>query len=221
MVPPFLSLVMKQSFYYNNSYFRRRDVVVVQSLSGVWLFVTPGTAAHQASLPLTISQSLPKFMFIASEREERYLGCIFVAWLSWLIKQGLGFWRVSWSDSGISPGRRGTQSSWLRHELRLSVAERSSTESKAGNKKNPTLSQQDGPENSGWVGSTLEKRNVESGQLGWTIQATSACAGKMGAQSMLWLELCTQLWPLSILPQSFSSCLPPPPLKQAQRLQSV
>ena len=83
MVPPFLSLVMKQSFYYNNSYFRRRDVVVVQSLSGVWLFVTPGTAARQAFLPLTISQSLPKFMLIASEGEERYLGCMSLGLAGW------------------------------------------------------------------------------------------------------------------------------------------
>ena len=37
------------------------DVVfVVQSLSCVWLFVTPWTAAHQASLSFTISQSLLK-----------------------------------------------------------------------------------------------------------------------------------------------------------------
>ena len=35
--------------------------VVVQSLSCVWLFVTPWTAAHQASLSFTISQSLLKF----------------------------------------------------------------------------------------------------------------------------------------------------------------
>ena len=35
--------------------------VVVQSLSGVWLFETPQTAAHQASLFFTISQSLLKF----------------------------------------------------------------------------------------------------------------------------------------------------------------
>ena len=40
--------------------------VVVQSLSHVWLFVTPWTAARQASLSLTISRSLPKFMFVAS-----------------------------------------------------------------------------------------------------------------------------------------------------------
>ena len=40
-------------------------VVIVQSSSRVWLFATPWTAAFQASLSLTISQSLPKFMFIA------------------------------------------------------------------------------------------------------------------------------------------------------------
>ena len=40
--------------------------VVVQSLSHVQLFVTPWTAARQASLSFTISWSLPKFMFIES-----------------------------------------------------------------------------------------------------------------------------------------------------------
>ena len=34
----------------------------VQSLSHVQVFVTPWTAAHQASLSITNSQSLPKFM---------------------------------------------------------------------------------------------------------------------------------------------------------------
>ena len=38
--------------------------VVVYSLSQVQLFVTPWTAAHQASLSFTISQSLLKFMTI-------------------------------------------------------------------------------------------------------------------------------------------------------------
>ena len=36
--------------------------VVVQSLSHVWLCVTPRTAVHQASLPFTISQNLFKLM---------------------------------------------------------------------------------------------------------------------------------------------------------------
>ena len=34
----------------------------VRSLSRVWLFATPWTAAHQASLSITNSQSLPKIM---------------------------------------------------------------------------------------------------------------------------------------------------------------
>ena len=40
--------------------------IIVQSPRCVWLFATPWTAAHQASLPLIISRSLPKFMSIAS-----------------------------------------------------------------------------------------------------------------------------------------------------------
>jgi len=41
--------------------------MVVQSVSHVWLFVTPWTAAHQASsLSFTISQSLLKLMSIES-----------------------------------------------------------------------------------------------------------------------------------------------------------
>ena len=41
-------------------------VVVVHSLSHVWLFATPWTAAHQASLSFTISLSLLKLMSIES-----------------------------------------------------------------------------------------------------------------------------------------------------------
>ena len=40
--------------------------LVVQSLSRVWLFVTPWTAACQASPFFTVSQSLPKLMSIES-----------------------------------------------------------------------------------------------------------------------------------------------------------
>ena len=40
--------------------------VVVQSLSHVWLFVTPRTEAHQASLSFTISLGLLKLMSIES-----------------------------------------------------------------------------------------------------------------------------------------------------------
>ena len=41
-------------------------LVVIQSASCVQLFATPWTAAHQASLSFTISQSLLKLMFIES-----------------------------------------------------------------------------------------------------------------------------------------------------------
>ena len=41
-------------------------VVAIQLLHGVWLFVTPWTAAHQASLSFTISQNLLKFLSIES-----------------------------------------------------------------------------------------------------------------------------------------------------------
>ena len=41
-----------------------KSVQSVQSLSRVRLFATPRTAARQASLSLTISQSYPKFMSI-------------------------------------------------------------------------------------------------------------------------------------------------------------
>ena len=40
--------------------------IVVQSQSCVWLFVTPWTAAYQAFLSLTTSQSLPRFVSIKS-----------------------------------------------------------------------------------------------------------------------------------------------------------
>ena len=47
--------------------------IVVQSLSHVWLFVTPWTAAHQASLFFTISQSLLKLISIKSVMPSNHL----------------------------------------------------------------------------------------------------------------------------------------------------
>ena len=44
--------------------FTWRHLSSVQLLSRVWLFVTPWTVAHQASLSITNSQSLLKLMFI-------------------------------------------------------------------------------------------------------------------------------------------------------------
>ena len=52
---------------------RINQTVVVQSLSCVRLFMTPWTAAHQASLSLTISRSLPKFMSIESVMPSNHL----------------------------------------------------------------------------------------------------------------------------------------------------
>ena len=48
-------------------------VVTVQSPSHVWLFATTWTAAHQASLSLTISRTLPKFRFIAAVMPSSHL----------------------------------------------------------------------------------------------------------------------------------------------------
>ena len=45
----------------------------VQSLSSVWLFATPWTTAHQASLSITNSRSLPKLMSIESVMPSNYL----------------------------------------------------------------------------------------------------------------------------------------------------
>ena len=45
----------------------------VQSLSGIWLFATPWTAAHQASLPITNSRSLLKLMSIESVMPSSHL----------------------------------------------------------------------------------------------------------------------------------------------------
>ena len=45
----------------------------VQSLSRVWLFVTPRTAAHQASLSITNSQSLLKLMSIQSVMPSKHI----------------------------------------------------------------------------------------------------------------------------------------------------
>ena len=47
--------------------------VVVQSLSRVWLFVTPWAAARQTSLSFTISQNLLKLMSIESVMPSNHL----------------------------------------------------------------------------------------------------------------------------------------------------
>ena len=59
----------KQNIILNSSV----QFISVQSLSHVWLFATPGTAAHQASLSITNSQSLPKLMSIESVMPSNHL----------------------------------------------------------------------------------------------------------------------------------------------------
>ena len=48
-------------------------IVVVQSLSHVWLFAAPWTVAHQASLSFTISWSLHKLMSVESGMPSNHL----------------------------------------------------------------------------------------------------------------------------------------------------
>ena len=48
-------------------------IVLVQSLSHVWLFATPWTTAQQSSLSFTISQSLLKLMSIKSMTPSNHL----------------------------------------------------------------------------------------------------------------------------------------------------
>ena len=58
---------IKEVGYNTDNYKRIISVQSVQLISHVPLFATPWTAAHQVSLFITNSQSLPKFMFIVSD----------------------------------------------------------------------------------------------------------------------------------------------------------
>ena len=60
----YVSIIYSSSFYV---------VIVVQSISHVQLFATPWTAAHEASLSFTISQSLLKLMSIESVMPSNHL----------------------------------------------------------------------------------------------------------------------------------------------------
>ena len=54
-------------------HFLKIELLSVQLFSRVWLFVTPWTAAHQASLSFTISQSLLKLMSVESVMPSNHL----------------------------------------------------------------------------------------------------------------------------------------------------
>ena len=68
-----LHISLSESISYLSSKSFLSPFVVVWSLSHVRLFVTPWIAAHQASLPFTISQSLLKLMSIASVMSSNHL----------------------------------------------------------------------------------------------------------------------------------------------------
>ena len=57
-------LLFKHIFNWSSCFLLHFQVSSVHSLSHVWLFVTPWTVAHKASLSITSSQSLLKLMSI-------------------------------------------------------------------------------------------------------------------------------------------------------------
>ena len=59
-------VIFKGEYIFKNPSVFFFAVVVVQSVSRVWLFATPWTTARQVSLSFTISWSLLKLMFIES-----------------------------------------------------------------------------------------------------------------------------------------------------------
>ena len=65
-----MQLVKTKTLIYSASHLRH---VVVQLPSCVWLFPVPWTASHQVSLSITISWSLPKFMFNESVTPSNHL----------------------------------------------------------------------------------------------------------------------------------------------------
>ena len=62
-----------QSFYLKGKKDQWNSVAIVQSISCVWLFVTPWTSVCQASLSFTISLSLLKLMSIESVMPSNHL----------------------------------------------------------------------------------------------------------------------------------------------------
>ena len=85
----------KPSFSYDNGAIKKRlshIITVVQLLSCVQLFATLWTAAHQASLPFTISGSLLKLMSIESAMPSNHLSLPFPPALNFSQHQGLFQW---------------------------------------------------------------------------------------------------------------------------------
>ena len=69
----FLTVIINWQLVYTSHLVRSIQFCSVQSLSHVWLFATPWTAAHQASPSVTNSQSLLKLMSIESVMTSNHL----------------------------------------------------------------------------------------------------------------------------------------------------
>ena len=67
-------------------------IFVVQSLSHIWLFVTPSTTAFQASLSFTISQSLLKLMSVKSVMPSNHFILCRPLLLPSIFHQGFSHW---------------------------------------------------------------------------------------------------------------------------------
>ena len=95
-------------------------LLVVQSLSRVGLFATPWTAARQASLFLTISQSLPKFTSIELVMPSNHLIlCCPLLLLPWVFPSIRVFpnelaLRIRWPKFTISPSNECSGLTFLR-----------------------------------------------------------------------------------------------------------
>ena len=94
-------------------------MVVVKSLSRVWLLVTTWTAAHQASLSFTISQSLLKFMSIESVMPSNHL----VLCRPLLLLPSISLHRVrhNWSDLAAAATLHIRWSKYWRFSLSIGI----------------------------------------------------------------------------------------------------
>ena len=96
---------------------------VVQSLSQVWLFVTPWTAACQASLSFTISQSLLKLMSIESVMLSNHLIlCHPLLLLPSIVSQHQGLFQWVGSSHQVAKILKLQQQSFNEHSGLISAA---------------------------------------------------------------------------------------------------
>ena len=73
LLTTWLDIICVFAHFYCSLLYNESSIVVVQSFSRVQLFVTPWTAARQASLSFTVSRSLLKLMSIVSMMPSNHL----------------------------------------------------------------------------------------------------------------------------------------------------